>query len=95
MARKTVDFSKNGISKLPNNKPVLYKILTEGGRDNYVGSAQRGRVPDRLQEHLPGAKDYIPGAKIRIEQMSNIDEAREKEQRIISRSQPPHNTKGK
>jgi hypothetical protein len=95
MARKTVDFSKNAISKLPNNKPVVYKILTEGGRDNYVGVAQRGRVQHRLQEHLPGAKDYVPGAQIRIEQMSSIDDARKKEQRIISRSQPPHNTHGK
>jgi hypothetical protein len=95
MARKTVDFSKNGISELPNNKPVLYRILTGGGRNNYIGIAQRGRVQDRLQEHLPGAKDYVPGAKIRIEQMSSIEEAREKEQRIIARSQPPHNTQGK
>jgi len=74
---------------------VLYKILTEGGHDNCVGVAQRRRVQDRLHEHLPGAKDYVPGAQIRIEQMSSIDEAREKEQRIISRSQPPHDTQGK
>ena len=44
MAKKTVDFNKTGIEKLPNNKPVVYKILTEGGENNYTGIAKKGRV---------------------------------------------------
>jgi len=31
MGKKTTAFSKTGINKLPNNKPVLYKIKTESG----------------------------------------------------------------
>jgi len=95
MAKKTVPFNQKGIEKLPDNKPVVYKILTEGDKNNYTGSAQRGRVQERLKEHLPGGKDYVPGAKVQIEQIASIKEAKAKESRIISRTKPPHNEKGK
>ncbi len=95
MAKKTVDFNKSGIGKLPNNKPVVYKILTESGGNNYTGIAQRGRVGERLEEHLVGGKDYVPGSKVQIEQMQNIEEAWEKESRIISKSDPKYNKQGK
>jgi hypothetical protein len=95
MAKKTVPFNQKGIEKLPDNKPVVYKILTEGGKNNYTGVAQRGRVQERLQEHLPGGKDYVPDAKVQIEQMPSIKEAEAKESRVISRTKPPHNEKGK
>ena len=95
MAKKTVDFNKTGIGKLPNNKPVVYKILTESGGNNYTGIAQRGRVGERLEEHLVGGKDYVPGSKVQIEQMTSIEEAREKESRIISKSDPKYNKQGK
>ena len=93
MAKRTVDFNKSGAGKLPNNKPVVYKIKTAGGKTNYVGVAQRGRVQDRIQEHLAEAK--IPGAKVQIEQVSSIAEAQKKEQNIISRTQPKYNEQGK
>ncbi len=95
MAKKTVPFNHKGIAKLPDDKPVVHKIMTEGGKNNYTGVAKRGRVQERLQEHLPGSKDYVPGTKVQIEQMPSITEAETKEQRIISRSQPTHNEKGK
>jgi len=95
MTRKTVPFTGKGIGKLPNDKPVVYQVLTESGRNNYTGIAKRSRVQERLEEHLPRGKDPIPGAKVRIEQMPSIDEARAKEARIIQRSQPPHNKQGK
>jgi len=95
MPRKTVDFTDQGISKLPDDKPVVYRILTDGGRNNYTGVAQRGRVQERLQEHLPDGKDPLPGSKVQIEQMKSIGEAREKEQRIIARTKPRHNEQGK
>jgi hypothetical protein len=95
MAKKTVPFNQKGIEKLPDNKPVVYKILTDGGKNNYTGVAQRGRIQDRLREHLPGGKDHVPGAKVQIDQMGSIKEAEAKEIRIISRTKPPHNEKGK
>src|SRR2546428_13964192 len=94
MARKTVSFTGKGIGKLPDDKPVVYKILTDGGKNNYTGIAQRGRVQERLQEHLPGGKDYVPGAKVQIDQLSSIKDAEAKETRIISRTKPPYNEKG-
>ena len=95
MAKKTVRFSEKGVEKLPNDKPVVYKILTSGGKNNYTGVAQRGRVKERLQEHLPGGKDSIPGSKVQIEQMASIKQAEAKESRIISHFKPPYNKKGK
>lgn len=95
MASKKVPFNKQGIEKLPDDKPVLYKIETEGGRTNYAGVAKRGRVQERLAEHLAGGKDPIPGASVRIEQMPNIREAEAKEARVIARTKPPHNRQGK
>jgi len=95
MAKKTVPFNQKAIERLQNNKPVVYKILTKGGKNNYTGTAQRGRVQDRLKEHLPDGKDYVPGAKVQIEQMDSIKDAQAKESGIISRSKPPHNVKGK
>ena len=89
--RSRVQFNKSGIENLPNNRPVVYKILTEGGRNNYTGVAQRGHVQSRLKEHL----GKIPGATVRIEQAKSITEAREKETRIISRSKPKYNKQGK
>lgn len=95
MDRKTVDFNKTGIGKLPNNKQVVYKILTEGGENNYTGIAQKCRVQERIAEHLSNAKDYVPGSKVQIEQMKSIEEARGKEAGIISRSDPKYNKQGK
>jgi len=95
MTTKTTKFNKSGIGKLPDDKPVVYKIQSEGGKNNYTGVAKRGRVQDRLAEHLPGGKDHIPGSRVHIEQMSSISDAMAKESRIISRSKPRHNKKGK
>lgn len=95
MARKTVDFSRTGIGTLPNDKPALYRIQTESGKTNYAGIAKRGRVQERLAEHLPGAKDFVPGTKVQIEQMKSIDQARQTESRVIARSKPKYNDPGK
>ncbi len=89
MGTKTVNFNKTGADKLPDNKPVVYKIQTDSGKTNYVGTAMRGRVQDRIQEHLDKGK--IPGAKVHIEQVSSIRDAQKKEQNIISRTQPKYN----
>ena len=94
MARKKVRFNRSGIDKLPDDKPVVYRIKTDGGTDNYVGVAKKGRVQDRLDEHLKGT-DYVPGASIEIEQMNSISDARAKEARVISRSKPKYNEQGK
>jgi excinuclease UvrABC nuclease subunit len=94
-SRKTVPNNKSGIEKLPNNKPVKYTIKTDSGKPNYIGTAKKGRVQDRLKEHLPGGKDYVPGSKVKIEQHSSIREAQKSENRSIKRSKPKYNKNGK
>ena len=93
MARKTVKFNRKGIAKLPDDKPVVYRIRTEAGQTNYVGRAKRGRVQERLQEHIDAAK--IPGATVQIQQMPSIQEAEKTEARIIARTDPKYNEQGK
>ena len=52
MGRKNVKYNKTSIELLSNNKPVLYRIKTANGKPNYVGIAKRGRVQERIKEHL-------------------------------------------
>ena len=91
MAKRTINFNKSGINKLPNDKPALYKIQTQSGKTNYAGIAKKGRVQDRLNEHL----GQIPGNKVQIEQFSSIKDAAKKEANVINRTQPKYNKQGK
>lgn len=91
MRKKTINFNKTGINKLPNDKPVLYKIKTQSGSTNYAGIAKKGRVQERLEDHL----GKIPGAKVQIEQFRSIKDAERKEGGVIKVSQPKYNEKGK
>ncbi len=73
MPTRAVRFNKTGAGKLQDDKPAVYKIQTEMGKTNYVGIAKRGRLQDRIQEHLDNGK--IPGEKVHIEQVSSIRDA--------------------
>lgn len=96
MGKKTVKMNTDGINNLPNDKPVVYKILNREGENIYTGVAGKGNVHDRLENHLPGHKDAIPGAsKVQIDGQSSIREAEQKEAGIISRSRPKYNQQGK
>lgn len=56
------DFTKSNIQKTPADRPVVYKIEDGEGKNIYSGSAKRGRVPERLMEHLPGGPHPVKGA---------------------------------
>ncbi len=88
---KKVRYNKTAVDTLPNDKPAVYRIKTPGGNTNYVGVAQRGRVNDRVKEHL----GEIPGASVSIEQFSSIADARKNEANVIKRAQPKYNKQGK
>ena len=75
MARKTAKFNHGGAAKLPNDKPVVYRIQTESGKTNYVGTAKRGRVQERIQEHLDAGN--IPGAKVQVNRCPAFKRRRE------------------
>jgi len=94
--KKTSDFNPEAIEDLAQDKPVVYKIFDQKGENIYTGSAKRGRVSDRIKDHLPGGSDSVPGgAKVRIEQHNSIEEAEKSEARIISRTKPKYNKRGK
>lgn len=56
-----------------------------------MGVAKRGRVIDRIKEHL----GEIPGATVSIEQFGNISDARNKEANVIKINKLKYNKKGK
>ena len=91
MGKKTVKFNKSGIENLPNDKPVVYKIMTKSGNNIYTGVAKRGRVRERIEEHLGRGKDRIPGTAVQIEQLNHISQARDRESNIIARTKPKYN----
>jgi len=94
--KKSGRFDNDGIEGLAKDKPVVYQIQNSNGKNLYTGVAKRGRVEDRLKEHLSTGPDPIRGgAKIKIQQKPSIDEALKSEARIIKRQQPPQNKKGK
>ncbi|MCG7927207.1 MAG: hypothetical protein JAY67_16925 [Candidatus Thiodiazotropha taylori] len=94
--KKSGNFNKEGIEGLAKDKPVVYDIQDKKGNTLYTGVAKRGRVEDRLKEHLPGGPDPIRGgAKVKINQKPSIGEAEKAEARAIKRKQPPQNKKGK
>ena len=94
--RKTVKFNEAGLGKLPDDKPAVYKILNQQGDNIYTGVAKRGRVEERLKEHLPGGQDPIRGGtKVQIQQKSSVADAQKTEANIIARSKPSFNKQGK
>lgn len=94
--RKSANFDKGGIEDLAKDKPVVYQIEDAKGSNIYTGVAKRGRVEERLKEHLPGGKDPIRGGtKVRIQQKPSISDAKKSEERIIKRQSPTHNKRGK
>ena len=91
-AMKTIiTFTRENIEKLPENKPTIYIIITRNLNYNYIGLAPRGRIQERLFEHLPSGPDAIPGAKIIVEQVDNIVAARSKMEQLIRRKLPKYN----
>lgn len=94
--RKTGSFDEQGIDSLSKDKPVVYEIFNKEGKNIYTGSAKRGRVDDRLKEHLPGGSDPVQGgAKVKITQKSSIEQAQKAEARKIKTEKPAQNKRGK
>lgn len=93
MARKP--FNKGGISRIPAGKPIVYELETAKGNLNYIGSAKKGRVRERLNEHLPDGPDPIPAKTVKVTQFSSIADAKVAEKRAISAKQPKYNIQHK
>ncbi len=94
--KKTVKFSEDDLGNIANNKPAVYTIFNARGENIYTGSAKRGRLEERLKEHLRGGPDPVPGGtKVKIQQKQTIAEAEKSEAATIERVKPKHNRRGK
>lgn len=89
--KRTVKLNKRGVSELPGDKPVVYKILTKAKRINYVGSAKRWDVQAAISEHLLGGKHYVPGDTVQIIRMDRINAAQKKAAELIVKKTPRYN----
>lgn len=88
--KKSGDFDETSIRELAKDKPVVYHLDNAQGKTLYTGVAKRGRVSDRLSEHLPGGIDPIKGAaRVRIQQKASIADAEKAEAKAIKSLQPP------
>ncbi len=88
--------SKGHVENVPNEKPAVYKIKNSKGDNIYTGVAQRGRIQDRLGEHMPRGSDPIPGAKsFSYKPKRSIHSARAEEEQIIRKEKPKYNELGK
>jgi len=81
-----MNYNKKNIENTDNNKPVVY-TLKENGVTVYIGIAKRGRVRERLIEHL----GKIPASEVSTRSYDSISDAREAEERKIKREKPKFN----
>jgi len=89
-------FNKTTLNNIPEEKPVLYRFLNNSGDELYDGVAKKGRVQDRLLEHLNLKKEKISGAtKIKFAQFSSIQKAKKAEKQLVKKLQPKFNDQNK
>ena len=91
---KSVPFNREGISKLPNDKPIVYQIKNVFDENIFTGVARCGQIQERLEDHLKGGSNHILGGeKVLVTQAATIKDAKELEARIIARDKPVQNQK--
>ena len=84
--------TKQNIQDVENNKPIGYALF-KNKEQVYRGTAQRGRGPDRLEEHKRGTK--IDFTQFATKPFSSIAAAKADEKRAIERDRPKHNRQHK
>lgn len=93
---RTQKFTKKNITKIPQDKAIIYKIKNKDGENLYTGIASRGRSQERLLEHKEVKKEKIPeGTRFQYVQVKNKKRAHVIEKQIIKKEQPEHNEQHK
>lgn len=81
---------------MPEDKPIIYKINNNQGKNIYTGIAKKGESQNRLLAHLTTKKDKIPGGtKFQYSQVKNKETAEKIEKQIIKKEQPKFNIQNK
>lgn len=89
---KTKPFNKTNISEVDDSLPAVYRLKNNKSDDLYIGIAKRGRVQERLGEHLTKKGEKIPGAsKFQTSQFRNKEQAERKEKQLIKKLKPKYN----
>ncbi len=86
------NFNKTNIKNTPEDKPIVYELLDNSGKNIYTGISKRGQGAERLADHLSGGTHPIPGAQtFRTKQKRSIADARAEERKKIKDEDPKHN----
>jgi len=89
-------FNKTSIKNIPEGKPILYRFQNNSGNELYLGIAKKGRVQERLQEHLALKREKIPGAaKVKFAQFSSVEKVKKAEKQLIKKLEPKFNKQNK
>jgi excinuclease UvrABC nuclease subunit len=97
VTKKTTPFTKTDTNKIPSKKPGVYDIKNKEGDSQYIGMAKKGRMQERVKEHLPtSTKDPVKsGSKVEITTTKTKEAALKKERLLIKSKRPPQNKIGK
>lgn len=93
---KAKKFNDANVTKVADDKPVVYRLLNKNNKDVYVGIAKRYRGQDRLMEHLNLKKEKVPGAvKLKVLPVKNLGVAEKVEKKLIEQLSPKFNIQNK
>jgi len=85
-------FNKTNVKKIPEDKPIVYRLKGEKNKELYTGVAKKSRTQERLSEHLTKKSEKIPGAKkFQVLQFSDIKKAKVAEKKLIKKLNPKYN----
>ena len=87
-------FSKETITKIPKNKPQVYKLHNSKDDLLYVGTAKKDRISERLLEHKKEPK-FKSISKFTTTNYKSKEQAKKAETRIIKKEKPKLNKIGK
>jgi predicted GIY-YIG superfamily endonuclease len=88
--------NKANIKDIPENEPIVYRLLNNSNNELYTGIAKRNRIQDRLLEHLNIQKEKISGAtKLKLHRLIIWRVLKKIEKKLLKQLQPKFNVKDK
>lgn len=86
---KTMRITQENISRVPRDKPGVYRIKNAESDILYVGKAKGGRLDERIAEHKG---EFDGGTRFQYRTTLSKEAAERLERREINRINPPSNS---
>lgn len=85
---KTMRITQENISRVPGDKPGVYRIKNAENDILYVGKAKGRRLDERIAEHKG---EFAGGTRFQYRTAPSKEAAERLERREINRNNPPSN----